>query len=79
MMNMIELFILFVDPCDDGEQRGIDGSCEKCPRGTYRVKTDAHTCVQCADGKTTENTGSTADTACIRKSTYFCCLKICER
>ena len=48
----------------------MDGSCEKCPRGTYRVKTDSHSCVKCSDGKTTRNTGSDLASDCIRKA-YF--------
>ncbi|XP_053380888.1 uncharacterized protein LOC123562048 [Mercenaria mercenaria] len=56
---------LCIDPCLDGEQRGLDGECEKCPRGKYRVKTSSHICESCAGDKTTLNTGTTEASDCI--------------
>lgn len=46
------------DECESGMQLGIDGKCEMCPKGTYRMKGMHSSCVNCPLGRTTLKMGS---------------------
>lgn len=46
------------DECGSGQQIGIDGKCEPCPRGTYRLQGVQPICQSCPLGRTTPKVGA---------------------
>ncbi|XP_073822904.1 sushi, von Willebrand factor type A, EGF and pentraxin domain-containing protein uif isoform X2 [Musca autumnalis] len=58
------------DECSSGQQLGIDGRCEPCPRGTFRAQGVQPSCAACPLGRTTPKVGA--------KSVEECTLPVCS-
>lgn len=53
------------DECNSGMQLAIDGKCELCPRGTYRMQgTVQAACQSCPLGRTTPKSGASTVEEC---------------
>ncbi|XP_012280254.1 sushi, von Willebrand factor type A, EGF and pentraxin domain-containing protein 1 [Orussus abietinus] len=52
------------DECGSGQQLGVEGKCELCPRGTYRTQGVQASCQACPLGRTTADIGSTGVEEC---------------
>lgn len=52
------------DECGSGMQLGIDGKCEPCPRGTYRMQGVQPVCQSCPINRTTPKVGSSTIEEC---------------
>lgn len=60
--------------CVCGTGYGYDSDldvCVLCPHGTYKNSIDNVACTSCATGGTTDNIGSTSETACVANAGYF--------
>lgn len=44
--------------CEDGQQLSINGDCEVCPVGQYRLRGQDRGCKECPEGRTTNRAGS---------------------
>lgn len=58
------------DECGSGQQLAVEGKCEPCPRGTYRMQGVQASCQACPLGRTTSNIGCA--------SIEECSLPVCE-
>lgn len=52
------------DECGSGMQLALDGKCESCPRGTYRMQGVQAACIGCPLGRTTPKTGASSIEEC---------------
>ncbi|KAK5649547.1 hypothetical protein RI129_000576 [Pyrocoelia pectoralis] len=52
------------DECGSGMQLGLDGKCEACPRGTYRMQGVQPICQNCPVTRTTPKVGSSTIEEC---------------
>jgi len=50
--------------CNDGEQLGLDETCNMCPVGTYRTQGIHRGCQDCPAGRTTNKAGSVSISDC---------------
>ncbi|CAG9863735.1 unnamed protein product [Phyllotreta striolata] len=52
------------DECSNGQQLGVDGKCESCPRGTFRTQGVQSVCQTCPLGTTTQKSGAVTVEEC---------------
>nr|XP_022919679.1 sushi, von Willebrand factor type A, EGF and pentraxin domain-containing protein 1 isoform X1 [Onthophagus taurus] len=52
------------DECGSGMQLAVDGKCEPCPRGTYRMQGIQASCLPCPLGRTTPKVGGVSIEEC---------------
>lgn len=64
--------VFFVVFCNAGEKRiSSNNTCMKCPLGYYQPNRGESVCIECGDGKTTEQVGTYSKTGCIREFNFL--------
>nr|XP_034312620.1 uncharacterized protein LOC105346442 isoform X2 [Crassostrea gigas] len=66
LMGSTELSNCSIVFCNAGEKRiSSNNTCMKCPLGYYQPNRGESVCIECGDGKTTEQVGTYSKTGCI--------------